>query len=306
MKTAAATAIAAASLLIGVAFAAPAAGGGVATHYTVHCADAAGTTVDRPGRTELATSERPGGKAHAIELFKQSNPGGHCWISGPHRDRPGTADSRLTRWPASRVHQSFHQSHPHGRFLGSLRAHSVAFGASRRLADERRLRHAEKLVLSAAVGALVLAAAPAALAGPNRADACYTVHCTDPGGNPTRRTSRSTPTRSSRAASSARSPTSTPTTRAGPAGPRARQSVASQHTLSSGGPAVCCRSARPSLERQAPDERYAHAFRTLAHRGLGHRDRGHRARRRRGLRLSHREASARSGGRCSTSSRASS
>ena len=42
-----------------------------------------------------------------------------------------------------------------------------------------------KLVLSAAVGALVLAAAPAALAGPNRADAYYTVHCTDPDGSPT-------------------------------------------------------------------------------------------------------------------------
>lgn len=42
-----------------------------------------------------------------------------------------------------------------------------------------------KLVLSAAVGVLVLATAPAALAGPNRADTYYTVHCTDPAGNPT-------------------------------------------------------------------------------------------------------------------------
>ena len=42
-----------------------------------------------------------------------------------------------------------------------------------------------KLGFAAAVGALVLATAPAALAGPNRADAYYTVHCTDPGGNPT-------------------------------------------------------------------------------------------------------------------------
>ena len=42
-----------------------------------------------------------------------------------------------------------------------------------------------KLVLAAAVGALGLATAPAALAGPNRADSYYTVHCTDPGGSPT-------------------------------------------------------------------------------------------------------------------------
>jgi hypothetical protein len=40
-----------------------------------------------------------------------------------------------------------------------------------------------KLVLAAAVGALVLASAPAALAGPNRADAYYTVFCTDPSGS---------------------------------------------------------------------------------------------------------------------------
>ena len=93
MKTAAATAITAASLLIGVAFAAPALGGGVATHYTVHCADAAGTTVAAKAY-DARQVDRSGGKAHAIELFKQSNPGGHCWISGPHRNRPGTADSR--------------------------------------------------------------------------------------------------------------------------------------------------------------------------------------------------------------------
>lgn len=34
-----------------------------------------------------------------------------------------------------------------------------------------------KLVFAAAVGALVLASAPSALAGPNRADSYYTVHC---------------------------------------------------------------------------------------------------------------------------------
>jgi hypothetical protein len=42
-----------------------------------------------------------------------------------------------------------------------------------------------KLVLAAAAGALILATAPAAFAGPNRADPYYTVHCFDPGGNPT-------------------------------------------------------------------------------------------------------------------------
>jgi hypothetical protein len=42
-----------------------------------------------------------------------------------------------------------------------------------------------KLVFTAAVGALLLATAPSALAGPNRADSYYTVHCTDPDGNPT-------------------------------------------------------------------------------------------------------------------------
>jgi hypothetical protein len=39
-----------------------------------------------------------------------------------------------------------------------------------------------KLVFAAAVGALVMASAPSALAGPNRADSYYTVMCTDPTG----------------------------------------------------------------------------------------------------------------------------
>jgi hypothetical protein len=38
-----------------------------------------------------------------------------------------------------------------------------------------------KLVLVAAVAALVLTSASSALAGPNRADSYYTVMCTDPG-----------------------------------------------------------------------------------------------------------------------------
>jgi hypothetical protein len=37
-----------------------------------------------------------------------------------------------------------------------------------------------KLVLAAAVGALVLTSAPSALAGPNRAESYYTVNCIDP------------------------------------------------------------------------------------------------------------------------------
>jgi hypothetical protein len=40
-----------------------------------------------------------------------------------------------------------------------------------------------KLVLAAAAGALILATAPAALAGPKRADSYYTVHCIDPVGS---------------------------------------------------------------------------------------------------------------------------
>jgi hypothetical protein len=39
-----------------------------------------------------------------------------------------------------------------------------------------------KLVLAVAAGALVLATAPSALAGPNRADSYYTVMCTNPDG----------------------------------------------------------------------------------------------------------------------------
>ena len=42
-----------------------------------------------------------------------------------------------------------------------------------------------KLAFAAAVGTLVLATAPSAWAGPSRADSYYTVHCTDPDGNPT-------------------------------------------------------------------------------------------------------------------------
>jgi hypothetical protein len=40
-----------------------------------------------------------------------------------------------------------------------------------------------RLVIAVAVGTLVLAAAPSALAGPKRADSYYTVMCIDPGGN---------------------------------------------------------------------------------------------------------------------------
>ena len=40
-----------------------------------------------------------------------------------------------------------------------------------------------RLVMAAAVGTLVLATAPSALAGPNRADSYYTVMCIDPGGS---------------------------------------------------------------------------------------------------------------------------
>lgn len=42
-----------------------------------------------------------------------------------------------------------------------------------------------RLAIAAAVGALVLATAPSALAGPKRADSFYTVMCIDPNGNET-------------------------------------------------------------------------------------------------------------------------
>ena len=91
MKTVAATAVAVALLIVAVAFAAPALGTGTATHYTVHCANAAGTTVDAKS-FDAQLVGRPTG-AQAIEIFKQAQPDGHCWTSGPHRDRPGTASA---------------------------------------------------------------------------------------------------------------------------------------------------------------------------------------------------------------------
>ena len=51
-------------------------------HYTVHCAAADATSVVARAY-DSSVIERAGGKAHAIELFKQGHPGATCWITGP-------------------------------------------------------------------------------------------------------------------------------------------------------------------------------------------------------------------------------
>jgi hypothetical protein len=56
------------------------------THFTVHCAVDSDTTVVARA-FDAAVVMQAGGKAHAIEIFKQQHPDGHCWVSGPHRDR---------------------------------------------------------------------------------------------------------------------------------------------------------------------------------------------------------------------------
>lgn len=85
MKASAAVAVAAASLVVAIGLAAPALGSG-GTHYTVHCAVASDTTVVAKAFDTRAI-DRAGGKAHALELFKQQHPGGLCWVSGPHKDK---------------------------------------------------------------------------------------------------------------------------------------------------------------------------------------------------------------------------
>jgi hypothetical protein len=82
MKTTAGLAAVAVSLFVAAGFAAPAVGAD--THYTVHCADSSSgmSVVARAFDARLV--EQSGGKAHAIELFKQTHPGGTCWITGPH------------------------------------------------------------------------------------------------------------------------------------------------------------------------------------------------------------------------------
>ena len=85
MKASAAVAVAAASLIVAIGFAAPVLGSD-GTHYTVHCAVANDTTVVAKA-FDTRTIDRAGGKAHALELFKQQHPGGQCWVSGPHKDK---------------------------------------------------------------------------------------------------------------------------------------------------------------------------------------------------------------------------
>jgi hypothetical protein len=85
MKASAGIAVVAASLVVAIGFAAPALGSG-GTHYTVHCADGHGTSVVAKA-FDSRTIDRAGGKAHALELFKQQHPNGQCWVSGPHLNK---------------------------------------------------------------------------------------------------------------------------------------------------------------------------------------------------------------------------
>ena len=84
MKTSAGITAVGISLLVAVGLAAPAVGAD--THYTVHCAGGDATSVVARAY-DARIIERAGGKAHAIELFKQQHPGGTCWLTGPHPNR---------------------------------------------------------------------------------------------------------------------------------------------------------------------------------------------------------------------------
>ena len=223
MKTAAATAIAAASLLIAVAFAAPAVGGGVATHYTVHCADAAGTTVmarSYGARMSSARVARPTRSSCSSSRTRAATAGSAGRIATGRAPRIRAAD-RVAGLAGPPVTPSIPPAREVPR---ELRGHSVPFGASRRLADERRLRHEEARISRRPSGHWSWQ--PLRRRWPGPTGPTRTTRFIAPTQVATRRsTSRSTPRRSSRAASSARSPTSTPITRAGPAGPRARSAA---------------------------------------------------------------------------------
>jgi hypothetical protein len=86
MKSSATLAVVSAALLVVVGFAAPALGADN-RHYTVHCAVEGDATVVARA-FDASMIETAGGKAHAIELFKQQHPDGHCWVSGPHLNVP--------------------------------------------------------------------------------------------------------------------------------------------------------------------------------------------------------------------------
>jgi hypothetical protein len=85
MRTSAAIAAGAASLVVVIAFAVPAASGSDRA-YTVRCIDFSGSTVVAKA-FDARLIEEAVGKAHAIELFKQRHPAGHCWVTRPHTNR---------------------------------------------------------------------------------------------------------------------------------------------------------------------------------------------------------------------------
>jgi hypothetical protein len=82
MKTTAGLAAVAVSLFVVAGLGAPAVGAD--THYTVHCSDGSSSLSVVARAFDARLVEQSGGKAHAIELFKQTHPGGMCWITGPH------------------------------------------------------------------------------------------------------------------------------------------------------------------------------------------------------------------------------
>jgi hypothetical protein len=93
MRTIAAIALAAAGLLALVPLTATGqAEAPVGRHYTVHCADPAGTQV--VARAFSAAVYSRGGHVHAIQLLKQKHPSWICWSTGPHPDRPAGATTR--------------------------------------------------------------------------------------------------------------------------------------------------------------------------------------------------------------------
>jgi hypothetical protein len=83
MKATAAIAAATASLTLAMTLALSPAFGSE-DHYLVRCADlTAGETLAIDART----IQGAGGKAHAIELFKQKHPGGRCSTAVPRNGR---------------------------------------------------------------------------------------------------------------------------------------------------------------------------------------------------------------------------
>jgi hypothetical protein len=81
MKATARLAAAAASLALALALGLPAVGSD--GRYAVRCVDTTGDAVAKDFESRVI--EEAGGKAHALELFKQKHPDGRCWVARPSR-----------------------------------------------------------------------------------------------------------------------------------------------------------------------------------------------------------------------------